>query len=263
MPNAEHPTSTPGPVPQYPIESVDNALRVLLLLGERPELRLTEVSEYLGVASSTAHRILAMLQYRGFVQQDRKTKVYLPGTALTSVAFSILQRSDFRAALHPLLEKLNDTLRETVHLGMLIGATVQFVDAVESPQAVRVASRLGRTMPANSTSTGKALLAQLTAEAINALYPREELEGLTPKSITSRTELHRQLQLVRRRGYATSNEESEAGVASVAVAIATTTGPRLAFNVAAPASRMTQSVERRIGATLLHIADEASSSLNG
>jgi hypothetical protein len=51
-----------GRVPQYPIESVDNALKVLLLLGERSELRLTEVSEYLGVASSTAHRLLAMLQ---------------------------------------------------------------------------------------------------------------------------------------------------------------------------------------------------------
>ena len=261
--NVDQTPHSHGLLPQYPIESVDNALKVLLLLGERSELRLTEVSEYLGVASSTAHRILAMLQYRGFVQQDRRTKAYLPGMALTGVAVSILQRFDFRAALHPLLEKLNDTLRETIHLGMLVGATVHFVDAIESPQAVRVASRLGRTMPASSTSTGKALLAQLTAETIDALYPREQLEVLTEKSITSRTELHRQLQLVRQRGYATSAEESEAGVSSVAVAIATTTGPRLAFNVAAPTSRMTRGIERRIGATLLQIADEASSCLHG
>src|SRR5947208_17058840 len=85
-----------GPAPQYPIESVDNALRILLLLGERSELRLTEVAEFLGVASSTAHRLLAMLQYRGFIRQEARSKAYRPGTALTGVAFSILQRFDVR-----------------------------------------------------------------------------------------------------------------------------------------------------------------------
>ena len=61
---------TESPAPQYPIESVDNALKLVLLLGERPEIRMSEASRYLGVASSTAHRLLAMLQYRGFVRQD-------------------------------------------------------------------------------------------------------------------------------------------------------------------------------------------------
>ena len=79
-----------GVAPQYPIESVDNALRLLLLLGERTEeVRLTDVSAELGVASSTAHRILAMLIWRGFARQDPRTKTYGPGPTLTSVAFSI------------------------------------------------------------------------------------------------------------------------------------------------------------------------------
>ncbi|MEV0636029.1 helix-turn-helix domain-containing protein, partial [Streptomyces sp. NPDC050619] len=137
-----------GPAPQYPIESVDNALRVLLLLGERNELRLTEVAQYLGVATSTAHRLLAMLTYRGFIRQAERGKAYVPGTALTGVAFSILQRFDVRQALHPFLERLNAQLQETVHLGVLDGTTVRFVDALESPRAVRVASRLGQSMPA-------------------------------------------------------------------------------------------------------------------
>lgn len=87
-------------MPQYPIESVDNALKVVLLLAERGELRLTDVSDYLGVASSSAHRMLAMLLYRGFVQQDPKTKIYTAGTALTKIAFSITRRLDFLAPLH-------------------------------------------------------------------------------------------------------------------------------------------------------------------
>jgi DNA-binding IclR family transcriptional regulator len=242
---------------------VDNALKVLLLFSELSQLRLTDVSAYLGVASSTAHRLLAMLHYRGFVEQDRQTKAYLPGTALTGVAFSIMQRFDFRAALHPVLEELNRELRETVHLGLLGGTTVRFVDAVESPQAVRVASRLGQAMPASATSTGKALLAQLTDDEIDALYPDEPLEQLTAKSIPTRAELHRQLALVRKRGYASSSEESEVGVSSVAVALPASHGPRLAINVAVPISRMSKRDERRIGTALVAAADAARSLLHG
>jgi DNA-binding IclR family transcriptional regulator len=252
------------PKPQYPIESVDNALKVLLLLGERTELRLTDVSEYLGVASSTAHRLLAMLQYRGFVRQNESTKSYGAGTALTGVAFAILQRFDFRAVLRPYLEHLNATLGETVHLGLLDGTTVRFIDAIESPRAVRVASRLGRSMPASSTSTGKAMLANLSTTELHALYPDEDLEGLTARSIRVRSELEKQLATIRRRGYATSNEESESGVSSVAVAFPFRSTPaRIAFNVAVPTSRMSAADQREIGASLRRTVTDAAHLLHG
>jgi DNA-binding IclR family transcriptional regulator len=250
--------------PQYPIESVDNALKVLLLLGERAQLRMTEVSEYLGVATSTAHRLLAMLQYRGFVRQDERTKVYRPGTALTSVAFAVLQRFDFRSVLRPYLERLNTELQETVHLGQLDGSTVLFIDAIESPQAVRVTSRLGRSMPAASTSTGKALLAQLPSEELDRLYPGDSIEGLTEKSIRTRHELDEQLKLIRSRGYAVSREESERGVSSIAVAFPFRQSPaRIAINVAAPISRMEEEDQRRIAAALQKVVNEATALLHG
>jgi DNA-binding IclR family transcriptional regulator len=247
------------PVPQYPIESVDNALKLLLLLGERSELRLTEVAEYLGVASSTAHRLLAMLQYRGFMRQDPRTKGYRPGTALTGVAFSILQRFDVRDTLHPFLEKLNRELGETVHLAVLDGRTVQFIDAIESPQAVRVTSRLGRSMPAHCTSSGKALLAHLGTGELRRLYPQEELEGLTRNSIRTRSALERELATIARRGYATSNQESEQEVCSVAVAFPPgQTHMRLVMNAALPASRMATAGSRRVaGAVKAAVAEAA------
>lgn len=252
-----------GPAPAYPIESVDNALKILLLLGERSQLRLTEVSEYLGVASSTAHRLLAMLQYRGFVRQESRSKVYRPGTALTGVAFSILQKFDARQTMRPFLEELNRELTETVHLGILDGTLVRFIDAIESPRAVRVASRLGQAMPANCTSTGKALLAQLALEDLHRLYPHEELEGLTSNSIRSRTDLEIELDGVRRRGYATSSEESEEGVSSVSVAFPSGRSPvALAMNVAVPISRMSRTDVRRIGEVLMRTVDEAAKLLH-
>lgn len=243
--------------PQYPIESVDNAMRILLLLGERRSIRLTEVSEYLSVASSTAHRLLAMLQYRGFVRQSEGAKTYEAGPALTTIAFAVLRQSDVRARLHPLLERLSVELGETVHLGRLDGTTVTFVDSIESRQAVRVGSRLGMSMPASCTSSGKALLSLHSNEVLRELYPSQTLEGLTEKSITKRSILLRRIAEVREDGYATSMGESEAGVASVAVPLGEYASARYALNVSTPGDRMTPENRVEIVAALRRSADEA------
>ena len=206
-------SSPPQPrKPQYPIESVDNALRILLLLGERKSLRLTEVSEYLSVASSTAHRVLAMLQYRGFVRQSSRSRAYEPGPALTEIAFSVLRQIDVREQVRPMLEKLADT---TTRPSTSRASTARWCPRRrrgEQPGQVRVASRMGKTLPAHVSASGKALLSQLTDEAVVALYPREELEAVTPHSLTTRTALLEDLERIRERGYATGMQESEDGV---------------------------------------------------
>lgn len=246
------------PAPQYPIESVDNALKILLLLGDHAELRLTEVSQYLGVATSTAHRLLAMLLYRGFVRQDPTSKTYVAGNTLTGIAAAIQQRFDLRVTVRRYLQKLNTDLRETVHLGVLDGNVVRFVDALESPRAVRVASRLGRTMPAHCTSTGKAMLARLEETDLRRLYPRGRLTGLTTKSIRSRATLERELDTIRRRGFATSTEESEEGVSSVAVALGRESSNTLAaLNVSVPSNRMGHTQCQRIVQALRSVVAEA------
>lgn len=258
-PRQQAPEATP---PQYPIESVDNALRLLLLLGEQTEIRLTEASQYLGVASSTAHRLLAMLQYRGFIRQDPASKAYRPGPALTGVAFAIFARLDIPQTAAPILRTLSEELRETVHIGALDGRTVRFIAALESPSAVRVASRLGKVMPAHCTSTGKAMLAELSLDELHQLYPTEELEQVTPQSISTRTELEAQLEEVRRNGYAVNREESEEGVASVAVSVPTNApGMRLAMNVSAPKHRLRPAQVRSIGRALTDAADQLAAAL--
>lgn len=250
------PTPAYGVLPQYPIESVDNALRVLILLGDQSSLRLTDVGRYLGVASSTAHRLLAMLQYRGFVQQDGATRSYRPGPALDGLALDLLRRLDVRTRARPVLERLNADLQETIHLGQLEGRAVHFIDSVESGRALRVAARRGRSMPAHCTSTGKALLAELAENELFSLYPEEELDQLTPNSISTRTELLKALVEVRAQGYARSRQESEEGVTSLAVALHTTRAPRLAINASVPISRMNDKMKRTILRHLVAAAEE-------
>ena len=250
------PVPSYGDVPQYPIESVDNALQVLLLLGEQPQLRLTDVSKYLGVASSTAHRLLAMLQFRGFVRQDSTTRTYLPGPMLDGLAFGVLRRLDVRTRARPVLERLAADVQETIHLGRLEANQVHFIDSVDSVRALRVGGRVGQSLPAHCTSTGKALLAELSEEELLRLYPDEQLVTLTPHSLGTRTELLEELAEVRAQGYARSREEAEEGVTSVAVALHSTRSPRLAINASVPASRMSEAFLESVLGRLTDAAQE-------
>jgi DNA-binding IclR family transcriptional regulator len=253
--SAEAPES--GPKPLYPIESVDNALKLILLISDRPQLRMTDASRYLGVALSTAHRLLAMLEYRGFVRHDPATRAYVAGPMLDTIAFAALRGMDVRTIARPVLARLNAELAETVHLGQLQGNFVRFIDAIESPRATRVASRLGMSMPAHCTSTGKALLAQLTEDELRLLYPAEELERMTARSLARRTDLERELGKVRSTGHATNREESEEGVSSVAVAIVSQhSHVHLAINVATPTSRASAASTRQSVAALEAAAAE-------
>lgn len=127
-----------GPPPQYPIESVDNALRLLLLFETQPSIRLTDASNYLGVASSTAHRLMGMLLYRGFVRQNPATRAYEPGQALSSIAFAIRRQVDIRTLARPVLEQLFQQTGETVHFARLERTDAQFLVLSFAGQSVTV-----------------------------------------------------------------------------------------------------------------------------
>lgn len=243
-----------GAVPQYPLESVDNALKVIYLLGNRAEVRLFEIAEILGVASSTAHRLLATLQYRGFAMQNVHTKTYNAGPALSQISYSILQRFDVRTELRPLLHELQETFQETVHLSVREGTSVRYIDALESPRPVRVVGRIGRLLPATSSSSGKALLAQLDEVDLRNLYPQSTLETVNDRSVRTRSELEAELQLTRERGYALSIEESEEGVTSIATTLPEAITPmRFAVSLSIPTGRLDQNEIDTIGKKIQQI----------
>src|SRR5271170_7467241 len=92
--------------PTYLIESVDKALRLLHLFAETDRIRVSDAAALLGVAPSTAHRILAMLQYHGFAAQDRRTHDYLPGPGLTRIGLAAAKQLGLRAQARPVMERL-------------------------------------------------------------------------------------------------------------------------------------------------------------
>jgi DNA-binding IclR family transcriptional regulator len=241
--------------PAYPIASVDKALRLLMLFREQTRVRLSEASEHLGVAHSTAHRLLAMLAYHGFVRQERDSRAYVAGPALVEIGLAAIRQMDIRQHARPVLEELAANFAETAHLAVLEGATVRYLDAVESSRALRVAARTGAALPANCTASGKAMLAVLPESEVSALFA-DTLPALTKQSVTGLPELLAELRQARDLGYALNIEESEDGVASVAVPIlGRNDAPVAALVVSAPVTRLDADSAERIAASLRDDAD--------
>ncbi|TSD53778.1 IclR family transcriptional regulator [Aeromicrobium piscarium] len=204
--------------PPYLVESAENALRILLWLRNSPRLRVTEVSDRLGVARSTAHRLLSTLTYLGFLRHDPIKRVYLPGEVLVEIALASTDHQELRRASMPHIERLANAQGWTVHLSVLEGTDIRFIDGCESPRPVRVSVRIGSRSPAHSTSSGKVLLAALPPHHLATLYP-EDPPKVTEHTIADLGELEQQLEEVRRLGYATNLGENEVGLHAASVPI--------------------------------------------
>lgn len=249
-----------GPLPQYPIESVGRALRLLVMFRDHREIRLTDARDTLGIGHSTAHRLMAMLCYHGFVEQDSVSRVYRAGPMLVDIGLSAVNQMDLRVLAKPILERLSAATSETVHLAVLDGTQVRFIEAVESDYALRVSGRVGRLLPAHATSIGKAMLATQSEQRLHEIYPTEDLPAVTAKTMTRRSDLFAELERVRERGYALNSEESEEGVGSVGVAVVRRGGGLIGgLSVAAPRARLRH--PERHAALLVKAAEELAEKL--
>jgi DNA-binding IclR family transcriptional regulator len=219
--------------------SVDNALRLLTLIGERRVLRVAEASEALGVARSTAHRLLSSLRRHGYVTQDRPNGVYRPGPALNEVGLAAIGGLDIRRVARPVMEELRERTDETISLSVLEGRDIRFVDCLESTRTVRVGTRTGVVLPASCTAGGKSLLAALSPTELERRYSGRDLPARTAASVADFGDLLRELAEVRRVGYALNMEEGESGVCAVGAAVRDLAGfPLAAIAIVIPASRM-------------------------
>jgi DNA-binding IclR family transcriptional regulator len=146
-----------------------------------------------------------------------------------------------------LLQNLNADTDETVHLAVLANTNIVLIDVYESSRMVRIASRVGRMVPAHASSMGKAILANLKDEELLALYPNSRLAKMTSHTLKNRADLLADLKGTRQRGYALNCEESEEGLGSIAVAIVDRRGvTQAALSVAAPMARFSEAVIPRL-----------------
>lgn len=219
--------------PAYGIESVDHALRLAVLLQQEGPLRLTDAANRLGVARSTAHRLLAMLVYRDFAEQDDDRR-YVAGPVMRRPA-DPEPVADLRRLAVPHLEALAERSGETASMQIPIGDRVRFLATVEGDQVLRVGDREGRMLPAHLASGGKAMLACRPAEYVDALFRAPDAPPIDLDALL------RELRRVRRRGYAINDQRTETGVTAIGVVVRDPDGaPVAAVCLATPTARFTQ-----------------------
>lgn len=221
--------------PAYAIASVDHALRLAAMLQLEGGLTVSEAADRLGVARSTAHRVLTMLVYRDFAVRD-DDRVYRAGPVLELAAHSRSEVSVIRQAALPLLRRLVDLVDESANVAIRVGRTVRFVASVESAQSLRVGSREGMVFPAHETTAGLLLLADLEENELVELYAAvPEHERAAPADLA---DLRRELLRVRRAGFALNQDLSERGVTAIGVPVLGRAGDALAgLSISMPSAR--------------------------
>jgi DNA-binding IclR family transcriptional regulator len=242
---------------------VHNALRVLLLLRDRESVRVTDVSAELGVAPSTAHRLLSTLRAEGFADQEAGSRRYRLGLTLLTMAREAVTDRTLPRLARPHLEWLCTEVNETVNLLVLDGTEAVFVDGVEGRHPLRVAPRTGDRIPAFTAAGGKILLAELPERTVRARYPHG-LPAITDATITDFEALFVDLRQSRARGYALNLSESVRDLNAVGVAVSDGRGSQLAaLTVSAPASRLSETQARDLVPLLRKAATAVTTALRG
>lgn len=224
---------------EYDVAVLGKALDLLERLAGGGAIGLSELAVQSNVTKASAFRVLATLERRGYVAKDPASRKYAPGPRLVALSSAVLGSLDLIRRTHAMLETLHAEFGETVNLGALVDDRVVYLTILESRHGLRSAARVGARDDLHSTALGKAILAHLPAAEVEQLLGAVPLARKTPRTITERGALLRELDVSRNRGYTVDDEENEAGARCVAVALRDRTGrPVAAISVSGPAGRM-------------------------
>ncbi|MFT4294187.1 MAG: IclR family transcriptional regulator [Micropruina sp.] len=223
------------------VEAIDRALALLTALAEAGAdgITLTELSAATGVNKSTAYRALSTMRAHGFVAQSESTGDYRLGAAAMTLGERFLTPQSLVQSLHPALVTLSRQSDELVHLGVLVGDEVLYLDKVEPERAIRVFSEVGRRTSAARSAMGRALLAARNV-------PHDQLAAYLHHCALTVDELAATLAAARGRGFATEIEENERGVACLGVAVMRGANAVAALSLTMPAERLTEQRQREL-----------------
>src|ERR1700692_2299095 len=215
---------TVRPKRNYDITVLQRGLRLLHLFSESPKgLTAKQVAALSRLPVSTVHRFLANLVTAGFLNRDGEGTHHL-GIACFSIGQAAVAQLDIRRLSLPYLQELNQNTRETIHLTVRHGLSAVYVEKLDSPEPLRIYSRIGAAVPLHCTGVGKVMLAYMPPEELSAILPQLEFRRLTENSIANLQELQTHLQKVRKNGYACDLEEYEPHIRCIAAPIWDHTG---------------------------------------
>ena len=227
---------------------------------EHPSLSLGEIARMLGWRRTEPFRFLHTLESLGYLRRDAVTKRYELTPRVLEFGFSAMANMQLPELAAPFLERLRDQTNGSAHVGVLDGSEVVYVGRAASRSIFGSNIHIGSRLPAHATAIGKVLLASKTDAWIRAWLEKNELTSYTIHTLAETRAFLDELQGIRERGYAQSNQEFEFGISSVAAPIRDASGETIAaINVSSPPAAFTaESLETIVIPNVRRAADELS-----
>lgn len=242
--------------PAAGVEVIGKTFRVLeALAGSGAPVALGELTDRVRLPKPTVYRLLRSLLALGYVAQDEATGRYATTPRLAQLGRSG-ERDELKRLAVPLMRRLHDRFDETVNLGVLDGDHVAYAHVIETTQALRLLVRPDARDPFWSTALGRAIVSHLPDAERDALVARAELEPRTARTVRGKVALRRLLDEARERGWATDDEENDAGVACFGVPLIEHGRPIAAISLTLPKDRLDPARQREIVTLLGRIRDE-------
>jgi IclR family transcriptional regulator, KDG regulon repressor len=204
---------------KYLAPSVKKAFEILKVISSSTKgIRLNEIAKSLGIAKSTVHGIISILEEVGAVRKDLASRRYQLGLTLFELGRKTYFQIDLRGISRPVMENLMEKVQETVFLGTLSGdnEAILVLDVVECRHDMKITSPIGTTLSLFAAAPGKAIMSRMNEDLVEEIISRKALPRHTEHSITDPRQFMKEIKMVRENGYATDFEEFMPGVRAVA-----------------------------------------------
>ena len=252
-----------NPKDKYLINSIIRACNILKCFPrEKTHFKISELARHLRLDRSTTYRILLSLERSGLVEKDEKTGAYSLGLAAFEIGNAYLRQLDFMEISKPVMTELASEVQETVHLAVLSGKEIVYVDKVDSPRTLGVMSKIGQRAPLHCTSLGKVLLAFQPEEEWLRITIEIEMTPFTPRTIISRDKLREELRTIRKQGYGFDYREHEHDVECIGAPLRNHLGEVIAaLSISGPQRKINTFREKQFVSSVVKAAALISSKL--
>jgi DNA-binding IclR family transcriptional regulator len=246
------------------VKSLAKALSILKLFNPgKSQWSIRDMVEELGYHKSSVQRLVTTLEVHGFLERSHPRRGrFVLGPIVLMLGNVASQSIDLRVVARPYLRRLVEQTGETAHLCVVDQSQCYYLDKIDSPQAVRIATYVGQRLPLHCSAVGKTLLSGMTEEEVDHIIDDCGLPRFTGTTITDRRTLFDELTRIRREGLAHDNEEYDLGLRCVAAPVKDSHGVVVAaISVAGPVQRFTTVELVRFGGRVKETAAQVSARL--
>lgn len=211
------------------MQSLRKALLALKCFNlQRTEMNSAEIARIIGVHHSTAYRIISALQEENFLERNVRTGKYRIGPELYILGSLYLTTTDILIAAEPVIKTINNLTNEAVSVSIFDNGNVILIMKEESRSTFRFSDHIGSIIPAHASAMGKAFLSERSEEELDRLFPEEKLTPVTKHTLTTKTELKRELRQIKQSGISFDPQGAHDNVLGIGALIRNSSGQDVA-----------------------------------